>query len=34
MGKGGAAEMRDTLAADIAKWGKLIRERNIAIDQN
>lgn len=30
---GTAAEMQQVLAADIAKWGKLVRERNIKIVQ-
>ena len=34
MGKGSAQELRETLAADIAKWGRLVTERNIQIEQN
>ena len=34
MGKGEAQELRGMLAADIAKWGRLMAERNIHIDQN
>ena len=34
IGRGGNAEMRATLAADIEKWGRLVREKNIQIDQN
>ncbi len=34
MGAGTSAEMRDTLAADIAKWGKLVADSHIEIEQN
>jgi tripartite-type tricarboxylate transporter receptor subunit TctC len=30
---GSASEMREVLAADIAKWGKLVREKNIKLAQ-
>ncbi len=34
MGDGSSEEMRRVLAADILKWGDLVKVRNIQIDQN
>ncbi len=33
-GNGKSSETRDIVAADIEKWGKVVRERHIEIDQN
>ena len=33
-GNGTSAETRDTVANDIEKWGRVVRERHIEIDQN
>jgi hypothetical protein len=30
---GASAEMRDLLAGDIGKWGRLVKDRNIQIAQ-